>query len=119
MRLKDFASQVDSLRFDPEGSRYGAFMILTGLVKKLVVANMSSSYVSSVHANIAGVPFPALWLGAFLYAAEIYADFSGYSDISNGFMRIIGVKVPDNFYAPYFSHGFGDFWLRWHISFSS
>jgi len=119
MRLKDFASQVDSLRFDSEGSRYGAFMILTGLVKKLVVANMSSSYVSSVHANIAGVPSLSLWLGAFLYAVEIYADFSGYSDISNGLMRIIGVKVPDNFYAPYFSHGFVDFWRRWHISFSS
>lgn len=119
MRLKDFASQIDSLQFDSEGSRYGAFMILTGLVKKLVVANMSSSYVSSVHANIAGIPFPALWLGAFLYAVEIYADFSGYSDISNGLMRIIGVKVPDNFYVPYFSHGFGDFWRRWHISFSS
>ena len=112
MRLKDFASQVDSLRFDSEGSRYGAFMILTGLVKKLVVANMSSSYVSSVHANIAGVPSLSLWLGAFLYAVEIYADFSGYSDISNGLMRIIGVKVPDNFYAPYFSHGFVDFWRR-------
>ena len=119
MRLKDFASQIDSLQFDSEGSRYGAFMILCGLLKKLVVANMASSYVASVHANIAGVPFPALWLGAFLYAAEIYADFSGYSDISNGLMRIIGVKVPDNFYAPYFSHGFGDFWRRWHISFSS
>ena len=119
MRLKDFASQIDSARFDSEGSRYGAFMILTGLMKKLVVANMSSGYVSSVHSNISGVPFPALWLGAFLYAVEIYADFSGYSDISNGLMRIIGIRVPDNFHAPYFSHGFGDFWRRWHISFSS
>lgn len=119
MRLKDFAAQIDSLRFDSEGAGYGAFMILCGLLKKLVVANMASSYVSSVHANIAGVNALALWLGAFLYAVEIYSDFSGYSDISNGLMRIMGIRVADNFYAPYFSRGFGDFWRRWHISFSS
>ncbi len=119
MRLKDFAAQIDSLHFDSEGTRYGAFMILCGLLKKLVVANMASSYVASVHANIAGVNAIALWLGAFLYAVEIYADFSGYSDISNGLMRIMGIRVADNFYAPYFSRGFGDFWRRWHISFSS
>ena len=60
MRLKDFASQIDSICFDSEGSKYGAFMILSGLLKKLVVADMASSYVASVHSNIAGVPYPAL-----------------------------------------------------------
>ena len=119
MRLNDFSRQIDSLGFDLEGARYGAFMILTGLLKKLVVANMASSYVASVHSNIARVPALCLWMGAFLYAVEIYADFSGYSDISNGLMRIAGIRVLDNFNAPYFSHGFGDFWRRWHISFSS
>ena len=119
MRLNDFSRQIDSTGFDVEGARYGAFMILTGLLKKLVVANMASGYVNSVHSNIAGVPALCLWMGAFLYAVEIYADFSGYSDISNGLMRIMGVKVPDNFNTPYFSRGFGDFWRRWHISFSS
>ena len=119
MRMNDFSSRIDAVGFDSEKAGYGAFMILAGLAKKLIVANMASSYVSSVHSNILGVNSLCLWMGAFLYAVEIYADFSGYSDISNGLMTIIGLPVTDNFNTPYFSHGFGDFWRRWHISFSS
>ena len=76
-------------------------------------------FVDKVHENISGVPALALWMSAFLYAIELYADFSGYSDISNGIMKILGVNVPVNFNSPYFSSGFRDFWSRWHISLSS
>ena len=80
---------------------------------------MASSYVDSVYRNFAGMTGLTLWMSAFLYAVQIYADFSGYSEISNGLMKIIGFDVADNFYAPYFAEGFGEFWRRWHISFSS
>ena len=119
MRIGDFVRQADSAEFDTERAKSGAFMILDGLFRKLVIAAMSSGYVNSVHSNIVARPALCLWMAAFLYAVELYADFSGYSAISNGIMKIFGFDVPENFSTPYFSHGFGDFWRRWHISFSS
>ncbi len=119
MRVNDFIPQLSSTKFDGEQARSGAFMIIMGLFKKLLIANMAMPYVDKVHENISGVPALALWTAAFLYAIELYADFSGYSDISNGIMKILGIDVPANFNAPYFSSGFRDFWSRWHISLSS
>lgn len=119
MRVKDFTGQVDSAGFDSGRASQGAFLILSGLVKKLVVANMAASYVDSVHARISTLPALCLWMGAFLYAVQIYADFSGYSDISNGVMLLLGFRSTENFSTPYFAQGFGDFWRRWHISLSS
>jgi alginate O-acetyltransferase complex protein AlgI len=52
------------------------------------------------------------------YAAQIYADFSGYTDMARGMAMILGFRLPFNFYYPYFALGFGDFWRRWHISLS-
>lgn len=119
MRINDFIPQISASKFNSSEARLGAFMITTGLFKKLLVANIASEYVNKVHENISGVPSLGLWIGAFLYAFELYADFSGYSDISNGVMKILGIKLPANFNTPYFAHGFRDFWNRWHISFSS
>jgi len=119
MRMDDFVRQADRAEFDSERAKSGLFMILDGLFRKLVIAEMSSGYVNAVHKNIAVRPALCLWMAAFLYAVELYADFSGYSAISNGIMKIFGFDVPDNFSTPYFSRGFGDFWRRWHISFSS
>ena len=119
MRVNDFLPQLSNPKFNPEQARAGAFMIIMGLFKKLLIANMAMPFVDKVHENISGVPALALWMAAFLYAMELYADFSGYSDISNGIMKIMGIDVPANFNAPYFSSGFRDFWGRWHISLSS
>ena len=119
MRINEFTEDLTRLEFDFISAKSGAFLILAGLFKKLCVANMITNYVNSIHENISGVPGLSLWLAAFLYAIEIYADFSGWSDISNGLMQILGFRETRNFYAPYFSSNIKEFWTRWHISFSS
>ena len=119
MRFNDFIQKISASKFNSENAKIGFFMITAGLFKKLIVANMDSNYVNAVHENISANTSLCLWMGAFLYAVEIYADFSGYSDISNGLMKIFSIDVPDNFSAPYFSSNFKEFWARWHISFSS
>ena len=118
MRINEFTEDLTRLEFNFTSAKSGAFLILAGLFKKLCVANMITNYVNSVHENISGVPGLSLWLAAFLYAIEIYADFSGWSDISNGLMKILGFRETKNFYAPYFSNNIKEFWTRWHISFS-
>ncbi|MBK8366603.1 MAG: hypothetical protein IPL10_04050 [Bacteroidetes bacterium] len=52
------------------------------------------------------------------FAIQIYADFSGYSDIAIGSAGYFGVKLPPNFNKPYFSKNYREFWVRWHATFS-
>jgi D-alanyl-lipoteichoic acid acyltransferase DltB (MBOAT superfamily) len=58
-------------------------------------------------------------LGIYGYAAQIYCDFSAYSDIAIGVALLLGMHFPDNFNAPYFATSFREFWQRWHISLST
>ena len=58
-----------------------------------------------------------LW-GIWAYAIQIYADFSGYTDIAIGIALLLGIRFPQNFDAPYRSLSFQDFWRRWHMTLS-
>ncbi|HEY3417486.1 MAG TPA: MBOAT family O-acyltransferase, partial [Armatimonadota bacterium] len=59
------------------------------------------------------------WLAALGYTFQLYFDFSGYSDMAIGLGYLFGIRIPQNFNAPYRALGIGDFWRRWHISLSS
>ena len=61
---------------------------------------------------------PDLLLGAYGYAAQIYCDFSGYTDIAIGLALLMGYVFPQNFRSPYRATGFRDFWRRWHMTLS-
>ena len=53
------------------------------------------------------------------FAFQLYADFSGYSDIARGSAKVFGVELINNFHRPFFSRSIADFWRRWHISLSN
>lgn len=93
--------------------------IVNGYFKKLVIANMVTGYVTTVYADVTKASGLTCLLAAFLYSMEIYCDFSGYSDISIGVSRLLGVSVPENFNCPYMAKSIKEFWRRWHISLSS
>ena len=97
----------------------GFHLAMTGLVKKVVIADSVATLADSVFENPIGLPSVAIHLGAMLFAVQIYCDFSGYTDIARGISRIFGVEIPLNFRAPYFSTSIIDFWRRWHISLST
>ncbi len=95
----------------------GITRILTGLVKKLAVADLLSAYTNHLnYADIGQAPrwILPLWLLAF--AIKMYADFSAYSDIAIGSARLFGIKVPENFDWPYGRTNISEFWRHWHIS---
>ena len=100
-------------------SRAGLF-ILTGLFKKIVVANWLAEHLADpVFGSPENYAAADLVLGVYAYAVQIYCDFSAYSDIAVGCALLLGFTFPFNFNAPYFAGTLQDFWRRWHISLST
>lgn len=97
----------------------GCYLILSGLFKKLVIADRLSSYVTTIFSNYTAYPPLALWLAAFFFTVQIYCDFSGYSEIAIGITNLFGIECRFNFNKPYFAYSINDFWKKWHISLSS
>lgn len=94
----------------------GIRQILWGFFKKVVIADNCAVAVIDIFDNYAGYSASTLWMGAFLFAFQIYGDFSGYSDIAIGTAKLFGIHLCKNFNYPYFSSNIIDFWRRWHIS---
>ena len=104
----DYAKAVDGLR-----------QILLGLFKKVVIADQCANYANLIFNNSEDYTGITLFLGAFLFAFQIYGDFSGYSDIALGTARLFGIELLKNFSTPYFSRNIAEFWRKWHISLST
>lgn len=95
------------------------FLILSGLFKKLVIASsLTTNIVNDVFAVPQNHSQLSVLLAIYAYAIVIYCDFSGYSDMAIGIAGLMGFSSPRNFDNPYSSIDFGDFWKRWHITFS-
>jgi D-alanyl-lipoteichoic acid acyltransferase DltB (MBOAT superfamily) len=90
--------------------------ILVGLFKKFVMADalaliaLNDSLAAQVHST------GWMWLHLYAYAFQIYFDFSGYTDIAIGMARLVGVKLPENFLAPYTKPNLTQFWNSWHMT---
>jgi len=85
----------------------------------MVVADSCAPLVNRIFEDHTNQPGSILLLGAFLFAFQIYGDFSGYSDIAIGCGRFFGINLMRNFKYPYFSRDIAEFWRRWHISLST
>ena len=94
----------------------GLRMVLWGLVKKVVIADRLAIYVNAVFGNIQHHSAITLVIATFFAAAQIYCDFSGYSEIALGTARVMGFDLMVNFRRPYFARSFQELWQRWHIS---
>jgi alginate O-acetyltransferase complex protein AlgI len=99
--------------------RAGLRMILMGFFKKLVIADQAAIYVDRVYADPADHQGLSLLVAGYLFAVQLYCDFSGYSDIAVGSARLMGFRLMENFRRPYFASSIRDFWRRWHVSLST
>jgi alginate O-acetyltransferase complex protein AlgI len=97
---------------------FGLTLIVTGLIKKVVLADSIAPSVDEIFAGRPDSSYLA-WLGAILFTFQIYFDFSGYSDIAIGSAYLLGIRLPWNFRTPYVSVSPREFWQRWHISLST
>lgn len=119
-RASRLIPQVQSvLPIRPENIQVGIYLILTGLFKKVVVADNASILANQVFNNYQAYSGIDIILGTFAFAFQIYGDFSGYSDIARGLAKLMGFELMVNFRLPYFAISPSDFWNRWHISLST
>jgi len=94
----------------------GMRQILWGLFKKIVVADNCAEIANQIFDNYKNLPASSLALGALFYTFQLYADFSGYSDMAVGFARLLGFNITKNFNFPFFAQNIAEYWRRWHMS---
>ena len=120
VRASEFLPQLKLPR-DPHRVAVGAglTLIALGLVKKVLIADTLAREVVDPMFGVPEAYFaPDAILATLAYAAQIYCDFSGYTDIAIGLALLLGFIFPQNFNSPYRATGFRDFWRRWHMTLS-
>ena len=120
VRASEFAPQLE-VRSDPRRIPAGeAFRLIAfGLFKKVVVSSYLATEIVDPVFAAPGAHGPLdLLVGVYAYAIQIYADFSGYTDIAIGCALLLGIRFPQNFDAPYRSRSLQEFWRRWHMTLS-
>lgn len=116
-RAKDLLPQfLKAKEFDYDNAVTGMRQILWGLAKKVVVANSLAQYVDYVFYHPSVMSPTTMLLGTILFTIQIYADFSGYSDIAIGSARLFNIKLSTNFHYPLFSRSMREVWRNWHIT---
>ncbi|HEY9633366.1 MAG TPA: MBOAT family O-acyltransferase [Coleofasciculaceae cyanobacterium] len=100
-------------------SAEGVFLILFGLFKKVAISDGVAGSVNAIYGTTGTVSWLDVVVATFLYAVQIYCDFSGYSDMARGVSKLFGIELMLNFNLPYFSKDPSEFWRRWHISLST
>jgi alginate O-acetyltransferase complex protein AlgI len=120
VRAREFIPQLSKPR-NPRDVAVGAAVVLIalGLVKKVAIADyLAREVVDPVFGVPEAFAAPDVALAAYAYAAQIYCDFSGYTDIAIGVALLMGFVFPQNFNSPYRATSFRDFWRRWHMTLS-
>lgn len=122
MRGKDFLPQIEQMRgirYEFSNMQIGAAYLALGLFKKIVLADALAQIADKMFNSAAALTGIDSWIAAYLFAFQIYFDFSAYSDMAVGIGFLFGMKLDVNFRTPYLSANGTEFWRRWHITLSS
>lgn len=127
MRASELLPQIESLgdskvwKPDPEKIQRGLWLILAGVIKKLILV----SEILAITGPVFAMDVPAsqysvatAWAMSLGSLVMLWADFSAYTDLARGFGLLMGFEIPRNFYAPFFVYTINEFWKRWHLTFS-
>ncbi|TFH42981.1 MAG: MBOAT family protein, partial [Chrysiogenales bacterium] len=119
-RYTTIAQQLVDRRVGLDDLAVGVRRFITGLGKKILIANVAGAAADKIFAIPAGdLPAGMAWFGILCYTMQIYFDFAGYTDMAIGIGRMFGFRLMENFNYPYAVRSFRVFWQRWHISLAS
>lgn len=117
-RYKDLADQFERREHSWALFSAGTLRFMQGFIKKVFIADSIAPLANQAFA-LSDPTTADAWLGALAYTAQLYFDFSGYSDMAIGLGLMIGFRFGENFNQPYISQSITEFWRRWHMSLSS
>jgi D-alanyl-lipoteichoic acid acyltransferase DltB (MBOAT superfamily) len=118
-RAGDLLPQLkEKYEFNYDNMRFGMLLFTWGLFKKVVIADRLALFVNPVFRDVHNYSGITMLLAVYMYAAQIFFDFSGYTDMALGSARLFNINLTQNFNSPYLATSVADFWRRWHISFS-
>lgn len=116
-KAKNLLPQFQHVRtFTYEIGMEGLIQVIWGFFKKILVADLLAPIVNEIFFNYSELNGGILLIGLILFGFQIYADFSGYSDIAIGLGKLFGVHLSTNFAYPFFAFSFAQFWRTWHIT---
>ena len=122
IKYRDMAPQLHNYknRCNTALMERGVELFLFGLAKKVILADsigaLWTDIISTGGVGLSNVSTPLAWLGIIAYSLQLYFDFAGYSEMSNGLAALMGFDCAANFDLPYISASITEFWRRWHIS---
>lgn len=125
VKYRDMAPQLHktSGRCTLPQIEHGVELLVFGLAKKVILADsigaLWTDIIGTGGVGLATVSTPLAWLGILAYSLQLYFDFAGYSEMSNGLAAMLGFDCAANFDLPYIAGSITEFWRRWHISLSS
>ena len=120
VRAREFLPQLRSPRvFSSIDVRACLTLFLIGFFKKAVVCDGISPYTDAYFAAPGNYDSVSAWLGLVLYSAQVYCDFSAYSDMAIASAGLLGFNLRVNFNFPYFASNLSELWRRWHMSLST
>jgi D-alanyl-lipoteichoic acid acyltransferase DltB (MBOAT superfamily) len=123
LRPREFLSALhpDRIPDGPEHPQEAMLLLARGYFKKLVLADRIALAVEPFFLHVGDPATDGVWAlpYIYLYAFQIYCDFSGYTDIARGLGLMFGFRWPENFRLPYLAGSVEEFWRRWHITLST
>jgi alginate O-acetyltransferase complex protein AlgI len=112
--------QIKKRMISKEDIFYGFRRFSIGIFKKVWIADVVAKYADiAFNGQAQAIPIHYAWIGVTCYTLQIYFDFSAYSDMAIGMLKIMNFEIPENFNNPYISKSITEFWKRWHISLTS
>ncbi len=119
-RSKNLLKQLaETHKFSLDNLRKGLLIMLYGFFMKVVIADRISVMVDTVYNNPENYPGMFIFVATALFSVQLYCDFYGYSTIAKGAAMTMGIRLMDNFNAPYLAQSIDEFWRRWHLSLST
>lgn len=119
LRASDFLPQIDNPKLEKSKINIGILLIMLGIFKKVLIADPIGYYINPIWLNPIYYDALSFWILIFAFVVQVYADFSGYTDMARGMSKLLGYEIPENFRGPLFSNSISELWNRWHITLSS
>jgi D-alanyl-lipoteichoic acid acyltransferase DltB (MBOAT superfamily) len=118
MRKKDFFPNLEREVPQKDDVYKASFLMMSGLIKKILLADPVATIINPVFANPNEYTAFSLFMGGILYTIQVYADFSGLTDMARSVAYFLGFQIPENFYAPFFATSGRELWKKWHVTLS-